>query len=56
MTVVLNCAVLILMLKYAFAFAGVATGQPLDELEVGIILGVFSYIKISVVMIIVTLL
>jgi len=49
-TVVLNCAVLILTFKYAFVFAGVAAGQQVDELEVGITLGVFSNIKISVVL------
>jgi len=38
------------MLKYAFAFPGVEADKKEDILKVGITLGVFSYIKISVVL------
>jgi len=49
-TVVLNNAVLILMLKYYFVFAGVDASPQVGPGMVGITLRLFSYIKISVVL------
>ena len=56
MTVVLNNAVLILMLEYTSVFAGAQAAPQAGQIMVGISVREFSYIKTSVLLLLLLLL